>query len=209
MAIGTKDLTVHATADSKRQKVQSLGLKHKPLFIKENVNIPKWNPRVVEEYKGEKVVKFLPQELYGGVDIYTEFCTANFIPTDHKRTLWKWVYNAHYAEEYELSEPHPANGNRFYYVNVEELINVTELHSPQPQKSEPIIEKEVKTETPIRTKEESKSKVETEDEIFQPLDLADSDLPYASMTMRDYAAITWKKPCSKKAWLNELITKTF
>ena len=203
MAIGTKNLSVQENSSSKREKVQALGLKHKPLFIKENISIPKWNPRIVEEYKGEKVIRFLPQELYGGVDIYTEFCTANFIPIDYNRTLWKWAYNPHYTEEYELSEPHPANGNRFYYVNIEELINVTELHNPKPQEAQVI-------DNPPPTPPEVKEiKVIENDDVFQPLDLGDSDIPYAAMTLRDYAAIKWKEPCSRREWLNELINKTF
>ena len=36
-----------------------------------------------------------------------------------------------------------------------------------------------------------------------------ADCPINELTIRDKAAITWKKPVSNKGWLNKLIKETF
>ena len=45
--------------------------------------------------------------------------------------------------------------------------------------------------------------------MFEDFVDVSADVPYDSMTLRDFAAIQWKKPVSHKRWLNELITKNF
>ena len=168
-------------APTKREKIQSLMEKHKPLFEKEGVSNPKFIPRMAYKYEGELIVGFYPKEIYGEQDIYTEFCSRDYEPEDPERTLWKWIYNPNYETEYEASEPHPTTGDVRYFVPVDELIKVADLHIDN-----------------VQTKLE-----------FEELSSDKSDMPYDAMTIRDYAAIQWKKPVSYKKWLNELITKNF
>lgn len=194
MAISTKKV-IDESIEKKREKILSLMHYHKPLFKKENVLNPKFIPRLCYPYKEKKVVSFYPKELYGGVDIYIEFCDRDYVPEDSERTLWKWVYNPDYSTEYELSDPHPATKDRRYIIPVNDLINVTELYKEL--EKVPIILSEAATLQHI------------EDTMIAENMGTGSDIPYDALTLRDYAAIQWKKPVSYKPWLNELITNTF
>lgn len=200
MGLGTKDLSVRGNKPgSKRAKVQALAVKHTALFDKENVFKPKFIPRKQVEHKGEMYLKFLPQELAGQLNVYTEFCTVEFNPEDPNRTLWKWVYNPEFETEYELSEAHPANGLQFYFIPVNELVNVSQIHGLQPKYKETLV-KEVEQEKQI----EAEVLKELPDEAPACLD----DVQYSDMTLRDYAAIQLRIPCSNKEWLNKLVVST-
>jgi hypothetical protein len=186
MALSTKNLNPGGSKpNSKREKIQALAVKHKQLFEKEGVQNPKFIPRMCYKHKGEMIIGFYAKEIYGGADIYTEFCSRDYEPEDAKRTLWKWEYNPEYATEYEQSEPHPATGDRRFLIPVDELINVNEIH------------------------EEKKASEEDEEDLFIETPTSGEDVPYDSMTLRDYAAIQWKEPVSLKPWLNDLIRKNF
>lgn len=164
----------------KRGKIQLLEEKHKPLFAKEGINGPaKFIPRMAYYYEGEKIISLYPSEINGGEDIYTEFVSKDFYPEDKDRKLYKWIYNADYETEYKTSNPHPVTGDKRYLIPVDELVEVEILH--------------------------------TKNSIIDDFDAepsAGTDVPYADMTLRDYAAIQLKTPCSNKKWLNEIINKT-
>jgi hypothetical protein len=70
-----------------------------------------------------------------------------------------------------------ANGHVRYLIPVVELIKIEEL--------------------------------EVEELLFPDFSLMnpENDEPFARMTMKDFCAITWKKPLSDKKWLNDLINK--
>ena len=175
------DFSTLSTRDRKK-KLQEF---HLALFKKEGATNPKFIPRLCYKHNDEMVISFYPKEMYGGKDIYVEFCSRDFIPEDPERKLWKWYFNPEYEMEYEKSDPHPATGDRRAIIPIDELICVNEIHNPKPE-------------------------VKEEEEIFIPeTEGADTDCPYNDMTLRDYVAIQWKKPVSHKKWLNELITKNF
>jgi len=186
--LDTKNIKTSAAPD-KRGRVQELKRYHTHLFEKENIINPKFIPRMCYPNKGELIIGFYPNELNGGLDIYTEFCSRDDVPEDPKRILYKWPFNPEYATEYAQSDPHKSTGDKRFLIPIEELINVSELHSPQLIKEEP-------------------EQVKEEPAVFIELPDASNDHPYADMTIRDYAAIQWKEPVSGKKWLNELITKT-
>tara|TARA_R110002153_G_scaffold45847_1_gene129183 strand:- start:2538 stop:3086 length:549 start_codon:yes stop_codon:yes gene_type:complete len=170
------------TSPTKREKVQSLMEKHKPLFEKEGVFNPKFIPRMAYKHEGELIVGFYPKEIYGDQNIYTEFCSRDYEPEDSQRRLWKWIYNPDFETEYKTSEPHPTTGDVRYFVPVDELIDVATQHKDNPEQLQLSL---------------------------KDLDGDVPDMPYDAMSIRDYAAIKWKKPVSSKKWLNELITKNF
>ena len=193
MALSTKNLG-NASSEapkgkSKREKVQELLIHHKEILELEGVSNPKFIPRLCYKHKGELIIGFYKIEIEGGVDIYTEFCDRNFVPEDPKRTLYKWYYNPEYADEYELSDPHPSTGDRRYLIPIEELVNLNEVY-----------------ETNLK-KENTTEGIQTD--LFDTLPDPGSDIPYKAMTLRDYAAIQWKRPVSQKKWLNELISNEF
>ena len=51
--------------------------------------------------------------------------------------------------------------------------------------------------------------LEMEESVFPDFDLMnpENDEPFARMTIKDFCAITWKKPVSAKKWLNDLINQ--
>ncbi len=175
------------TTLSKRERIKELMSEHSVLFLKEGVKNPKFIPRLCYMHKGQKIVGFYPSEIKGEQDIYAEFCDRNDVPEDPERTLYKWKYNAHYEEEYETSEPHPVTGDKRYLIPVDELLIVKNLHIH-----------------PVTTH----ALEENSPEVAELVISEDLDVPYSQMTLRDYAAIKWRKPVSSKRWLNELIMQT-
>jgi hypothetical protein len=189
----TKDVSMGSNSPpSKRDKILNLQEYHKELFEKEEITHPKFIPRMCYKHDGELIIGFFIKEIFGQTDIYTEFCSRDYMPEDPKRTLWKWKYNPHFHEDYALSEPHPATGDRRYLIPASELINVTLLHNPEPVE----IISTVVTNDPVPEKQTQMT--------FELPD-NESDSAYSTMSIRDYAAIQWKSPVSLKPWLNELI----
>ena len=172
----------------KRTKIANLKSNHEALFKAEGVADPKWLPKMAYSEDGEKVISFFPSEIRGGKDIYTEFVSRDYTPEDPDRILYKWDFNPDYGTEYKKSAPHPATGDCRYLIPVEELINVAKLHVKKQERK------------PDNTAQASME--------FDALPDAD-DLPLSEMTMRDRIAIEWKKPVSRKPWLNKLIVETF
>jgi hypothetical protein len=169
----------------KRGKYQLLEEKHKELFKKEGINGPaKFIPRMAYFYEGEKIISLYPSEINGAEDVYTEFVSKEYHPEDKDRKLYKWIFNADYQTEYKMSAPHPVTGDKRFLIPVEELIDVEAFHK----------EKELTSNTLLSD--------------FDAEPSAGTDVPYADMTLRDYAAIQLKTPCSNKKWLNEIINKT-
>ena len=215
MGIGTKNLDRSTqkrnSFTTKREAIKELRKKHEPLFVKEGLTLDaKFLPRNRYKHEGELVIGFYPSEIIANVDIYTEFWSRDWDPEDPNRTLWKWMYNAEYETEYKKSEPHPTSGHRMYYIPTDELIDVEELHTPKPEGSLPIIKEEVITEVVDSIKTDIiETPKEPVEEFLDDTPLAGEDVPYSAMTLRDHVAITYKKPLSNKAWLNNLITKTF
>ena len=183
MALKTKEQDDNnAKPLSKREKIKALALKHKPLFQQEGVSNPKFIPRLCYRHTtGDLIIGLYPKEIYGGVDVYTEFCDKDYNSEDPDRKLWKWVYNSEFETEYDTSSPHPVTGDRRYLIPIDELVDVANCHK-EPELSE---------------------------ETFENLPTPGSDVPYEAMTLRDYAAIIWRKPVSQREWLNNLIHKTF
>jgi hypothetical protein len=198
MAIKTKP---EPAASTKRDRVIELMIHHKPLFVKEGVSNPKYNPRLCYMHKGVRVVSFYAKELAGSQDIYTEFCDRNLVPEDPDRTLWKWIFNPEFETEYELSTAHPDTGDRRFIIPISELLDVKKYHS-QKEKME-----EASACTPTTVTVDPITKPEPV--IVEPNTTAVVDMPYDAMSIRDYAAIQWKVPVSQKDWLNELIKNTF
>lgn len=138
----------------------------------------------------ERHVGFFESEISKGEDIYLEFgskeLTPELIPGYQLRDLLKWRFNPNFREEYPTSEPDPVSGHRRFFVPIAELTVV------KPE------QKMLKTKnTNPEVKKESK------EEAFNN----ESDPFTREMTIKDYAAIHMRKPCSNKSWLNDLITK--
>ncbi len=172
-------------SNDKQERLKKLREYHQPTFDKLGLTNPTYIPKLFYRPFGktELFIAFFPSEISKGEDIYTEAADKDFVSMDPERKLFKWRFNPHFEEEYEKTEPSPGTGHIRYMVPVEELV----LIKPEP-------------EAPVETKT-GQTALDL-DTIPDP----NSDLPMDQMTIRDYAAIHLKKPCSNKKWLNEIIT---
>lgn len=195
-------------ATGRKAIVNALKEKHEKLFKLENLEkTPKFIPKMAYIPKAgeERVISFFPSEIMGGQDIYTEFVSRSLEPEDSERRLWKWPFNPEYDSEYQKTDPHPATGHQQYLIPVAELINVAEIHfgvKEDSAKKDTVIQEEL---TPAEPEKGQLKLNIPEDkkgcEVF--------DAPISQLTIKDKAAIDWKRPVSDKPWLNELIKETF
>ena len=169
-----------------RKKVQNLFKTHK-LLIKtsEHALVPKFIPSPLILHNEQNCIMLGDKEMYGGKDIYIEFCTSGLLPLDDKRHLWKWLYKKSYKNDYTCDK-NVETQECTYFIPVDELI---------PIGFTPEIIAEMATPKPI---------VE-----FNFEGSAGEDIPFNDMTLKDYAAIKWKRPVSGRKWLNDLINNNF
>ena len=172
----------------KRQKLKDLRKLHQPIFEKLNIPNAQFIPKMAYQPYGktERHMAFFPSEINRGEDIYTEVCSKELNPEDPQRRLWKWTFNPHYQEEYDVTEAHKATGHVRYLIPVAEL----EL---------------VNTNFPTETISEAETA--SAEQEFELTDPDSGDIPIDQMTIRDYAAIHLGKPVSNRKWLNEIIEK--
>jgi len=185
MSINTVD-----KPEDKREKLRLLREFHKPVF--EALGIPDalFIPKLAYKPAGmtEKAVAYFASEMAKGQDIYTEFADSEYDPQDSERRLYKWRFNHNYKEEYQLVE---SSGTFRYLVPVAELVLV-KTNSPD------ILVEQAATKGNIQLKLEEVSATPQRE-----------DLSLKDASLRDIAAILWKKPVSNKKWVNDLIVKAY
>lgn len=171
--------------NDKQEKLKKLKEYHQPVFDKLGLTNPTYIPKLFYRPYGktELYIAFFASEISKGDDIYTEYTDKDFMIMDPDRKLYRWRFNPHFEEEYEKTEPSATTGHIRYLVPVEELTLMK-------VDIEPVVE-----EKPVQTKLD-----------LDAIPDASDDLPMDQMTIRDYAAIHLKKACSKKKWLNDIVT---
>lgn len=164
----------------KRMNLEILRSEHQPYFEKQGIPDAYFTGKVgyVPPGKNELHIGLFYNEISKGEDVYIEMASQTYEIEDPERKLYKYSYNAHFNDEYDLSLP-GSNGVQRYLVPVGELIKV-----------EKSIPKKV---------EQIRLDIGIEDPEF--------DTPIESMTVRDLAAIMLNKPVSTKKWLNDIINK--
>jgi len=176
--------------EDKRDKLKRLREFHQSeltkLGVPDAVFIPKMAYTPYGKY--EKHIAFFLSEINRGEDVFVEFCSKELDPEDPKRTLYKWLFNAHYQTEYDVTEAHAITGHVRYLIPVAELV-IMKVNTP---------------EETVSIAEEKSANIE-----FSLDNPDEGDVPMSQMSMRDYAAIHLKKPVSRKKWLNELISSGF
>ena len=124
-----------------------------------------------------------------------------------KRPLFKYKYNPYYSEEYELKISTNSKGGEYsaYIVPMSELVCVNKGSKEIPYN---IYEKEREQKPKEQIKlslfpdfeQEFGAKKESDFDLTK-----ENDLSFTDITVKDFAAIMWKKPVSDKKWLNDLI----
>lgn len=180
---------------SRKEKVEILKKDQMKLFDSEGIDYDnvKYIPKMCYVPRGanEKVITFFKNELSGGEDIYTEFVSRDVESEDPDRILYKWNWNPHFEDEYNIQSSEGGIDER-YWIPISELVNVTEKYS-----------------TKISTKDVATFPRNKQNPLEIIADDILADCPINELTIRDKAAITWKKPVSNKGWLNKLIKETF
>jgi len=165
-------------------RITELRKKHQPYFDSMGIPDAYFYPKMAYRPRGkdELYITFFTSELEFESDIYTEFVSKTYVSEDPERNLWKYKYNPHWREEYELAPPGEGavTSNR-YFIPVSELVKIS---IPATDEISP----------------------GTSADSFDSF-LRRPDAPLSEMTMRDLAAIIWKAPVSAKEWLNTLIKK--
>ena len=179
----------------KRAKLAQLKEYHQATFdslgIKTFKFYPKW--AYTPAGKDELYIAFFENEINHGADIYTEFADRDYnLQNPDKRELYKLRYNPHYATEYERLPAATEGNNDRFLVPISELILVQSSAK----------QAEITFEEPEL--DDSALKVEQDFGLPNP----STDSPFSQMTIRDIAAILWKRPVSQKDWLNKLIKET-
>lgn len=190
MALKTKS-SESAKVFDRKARIIELREKHKDLLVLEGVGDKgKFIPKMayIPGPGKDKCISFFESEIRGGQDVYTEFVSSSYDCEDPDRKLYKWVYNPHWEEEYEKTEPNAKTGHCRYLIPVDELIDVESAHGGTMQ---------------------SKIQDTQQEMSFEDLPDADDDAAINKLTIRDKAAIDWKLPVSRKKWLNDLIRETF
>ena len=188
------------TPELKRERLKKAREYHQPTFntlgvsnayflLKTDFLLPN-NPN-------ESCVGVFTSEMNMGQDIYFEFAHRDNVLKYEERALYKWRWNPHFEQEYENTDKQGENtSTRRYLIPISEL----EIITPQQQTEE---KKEEKRETLISTLNIGNQTEKAPEFILSDQGL---DLPIGDMTIRDFAAIMLKKPCSQKQWLNQLIS---
>jgi hypothetical protein len=167
--------------EDKKERLRKLREFHQPTLESNGVSDALFIPKMAYRPHGKTDlhIAFFASEINKGEDVYVEFTSKDLIPEDTERRLYRWNFNSHFQEEYDMTDPHPQTGHVRYLVPVDELVLI----------------------------KEAKKDVKKKDEDVFILPNANEDLPMDQMTIRDLAAIFLNKPVSTKQWLNDLINK--
>jgi hypothetical protein len=169
----------------KREKIKLLREFHQDTFDALQIPNAFFLPKLAHTPKGktERMIAFFASEVAKGQDIYIEFADSDGDPQDPERRLYKWRYIPSFRDEYEKVEHE--NGSTRYFVPTSELILI-------------------KNNAPETVIEENANKTP---QLKLDLPVNTEDINLSNASIRDFAAIMWKKPVSNKPWLNDLIRK--
>lgn len=141
-----------------------------------------------------RMIGLYPEDINRGLDLFIELVTRENQPSEPDRPLFRWKYNPHAMEEYELG----SKGS--YLIPVEELekINPIELTAL----GEAVLDK-VSTKKPAEKKPLSLSLSSTPNSVVETKDLL--DLPFANLSTKEAAAIIWRLPISGNPKIDQFI----
>lgn len=184
------------TPELKRERLKKAREYHQPMFNTLGVSNAYFLLKTDFPIPGkpnELCIGVFTSEMNMGQDIYVEFAHRDNVLRYDKRALYRWRWNPHFEQEYENTDKQGENtSSRRYLVPVSELELIEEKQTTEERKEE-------KEEAPLSNNIKEKAP----EFILSDQSL---DLPIRDMTMRDFAAIMLRRPCSQKQWLNELIS---
>ncbi len=207
---------------TRKEREKELFVHHRDKFRKIQVSDPYFTIKTAFFQKGKygRQVQLFESELKRGEDIYIEFIDIirddsgkeqRIEPAYADRPVFRYKANPYYAEEYDMKEGTNANGDNYFAYT----IPLSELMVIMPDGSEITYNLYEKRKAEAPKEQISLSVFPNFEDEFIPklkdkteelsLDLPSEDEGMAEITIRDFAAIMWKQPVSKKSWLNDLI----
>lgn len=207
---------------SRKEKEREFFTHHMDRFRKAQISDPFFVLKTAFFQKGKygRQVQLFESELKRGEDVFIEFIDIirdesgkeqRIEPAYADRPVFRYKANPYYAEEYDMKEGTNANGDNYFAYT----IPLSELMVIMPDGSEITYNLYEKRKAEAPKEQISLSVFPNFEDEFIPklkdkteelsLDLPSEDEGMAEITIRDFAAIMWKQPVSKKSWLNDLI----
>jgi hypothetical protein len=207
---------------SRKEKERESLNYHMDRFRRAQVSDPFFVLKTAFFQKGKygRQVQLFESELKRGEDIFIEFIDIirdesgkeqRIEPAYADRPVFRYKSNPYFAEEYDVKEGTNANGDNYLAYT----IPLSELMVIMPDGSEITYNLYEKRKAEAPKEQISLSVFPNFEDEFIPklkdkteelsLDLPSEDEGMAEITIRDFAAIMWKQPVSKKNWLNDLI----
>jgi hypothetical protein len=168
-----------SSGKSNKEKIADLLERHLKGLAAIGVTTPHFMPKMAYQWQERKVITLFPSECELAQDLYLEFVDRNYNSEDPTHTLYKLPHNPHYKEEYQQRNISTGIG---YVVPVSDL-EIVVLPMDDDEVAGEVYDFGIPSDTEV-------------------------DPPATQMTMRDYAAIHLRVPCSRKQWLNDIVIKT-
>lgn len=176
MSVGTHNIAP-ATNTTRSDKTRTYRERFKPIFEQLKVSEMSFYPKMLFQRNRLLCVALYKNELERTEGFYTVIVDPQFDPLDGEFKLYHLKQNPKYATEYSLLETDKWAIPYDAFEEVDMQLLMLDSLRNQP----------IKTDIPIQ------------------LDNTDVDSPMSDMTVRDFAAITWRVPVSNKDWLNQMI----
>jgi hypothetical protein len=197
---------------SRKEKEKEL-MEHHSKFLEKLTGSYQFTAKTAFYSKGKfgRQLQLFENELNKGSDIYVELVDIerdgrgseiNMVPMYWERPLFKYRYNPYFKEEYEVKISTNSRGEEYsaYIIPTSELVCVNKgsIETPYNEYEKQRLEE---------PKPQNKISVFPDfEKEYIPEKLSEDD-SFNSMSIRDFAAIIWRKPVSEKQWLNDLIKK--
>lgn len=112
--------TKNVANNDRKYKIELLRDFHKKVFDFYNLHEPFFTAKMAYNPPGlhEKHVHFFESELKRASDIYIELVNKEYDPETQERYLFRWIYNPHWNEEYEIRT---VNNSQRIYIPCSEL----------------------------------------------------------------------------------------
>jgi hypothetical protein len=187
----------------KKQKLDQVRAYHTNLIQDLGISPLDFNMKMAfYDRHGRQVVGVFSSEFKKDKGFFFEMVTRDLDPIDSERRVYRIARNDNFEEEYEMNDKGTS-----YLVPVEEL----RLVNPQSvaiSKESAVLSNDrffSKNTVPVAPVAEPKPQA-----LFSSkpaTSVAEPDVPYSEMTLRDYIAIHTGKPVSQKDWVNKLVTQ--
>jgi hypothetical protein len=183
----------------KKQKLDQIRAYHMPLIGDLGISPLDFNMKMAfYDRHGRYVVGVFASEFKKDKGFFFELVTRDLDPMENDRKVYRIARNDNFEEEYEMNEKGTS-----YLVPVDEL-RLVNAQSVAISKDSAVLSNDrffSKNTAPVEPKPQQLFTSKPQAPVAEP------DVPYSEMTLRDYIAIQTRQPVSSKDWVNRLVTQ--